>query len=718
MSEHVDYTRAAEDVIAAEQRHIARDPHCNTDKPVGLAFSGGGIRSASFALGVLQALVARDKLKHIDYLSTVSGGGYIGSALTWFLDQKIPPWMQGPENAADEYFGTSPENFPLGRKSSGNRVASADYRPNAILDFIRQHGNYLVPGQGITALSMIGYTLRALLISLTAYLLLLTTFMVAFQQYGFYSNFPGGIEQWPGVEYGLGNGFFILSLATFFLFLLFGYIYSLFTRFNGGTANWHYRMRTLVQRWNGYLMIIGFASAILGSIQVVHLTIMEFTSAEFRMPAASTSVLAGLIGAVSQFRRLVQSGTRASKFMVVLTGALMLYGLGLMAYWLAETIILAHSPTWWLTLIMVCVAVLVSMCVNINYLGLHRMYRDRLMETFMPNLASVQADSWGMATEADTANIDTLCRHNRRPYHIVNTNITLVDSKISKYRGRGGDNFILSPLYCGSDATGWRCSENYLKQGYRSGMALATAMAISGAAVNPNDAVAGKGINRDRIVATVLSVLNLRLGFWATHPDPDKHFLFPPNFIYPALTGGVLSGGMSETRRAIELTDGGHFENLALYELIRRKLKVIICTDGGADPDFRFSDLANLVERARVDFGAHIEFDEHEYCLENLLPGSESDDYFVSKYKGAKNAFALATITYHDGSEGMLIYLKTTLVKGLTADLIGYKTANPSFPDQATADQFFDEPQFEAYRELGYQLGQRMLAVNNETGWF
>ena len=54
---------------------------------IGLSFSGGGIRSASFALGVLQVLLNEGLLKHFDYLSTVSGGGYLGSAVSWWLHQ-------------------------------------------------------------------------------------------------------------------------------------------------------------------------------------------------------------------------------------------------------------------------------------------------------------------------------------------------------------------------------------------------------------------------------------------------------------------------------------------------------------------------------------------------------------------------------------------------------------------------------------------------------
>ncbi|MBI3082268.1 MAG: patatin-like phospholipase family protein, partial [Gemmatimonadetes bacterium] len=48
---------------------------------VGLACSGGGIRSATFCLGFFQGLAQHGLLRHVDYLSTVSGGGYFGSFL-------------------------------------------------------------------------------------------------------------------------------------------------------------------------------------------------------------------------------------------------------------------------------------------------------------------------------------------------------------------------------------------------------------------------------------------------------------------------------------------------------------------------------------------------------------------------------------------------------------------------------------------------------------
>ncbi len=139
-------------------------------------------------------------------------------------------------------------------------------------------------------------------------------------------------------------------------------------------------------------------------------------------------------------------------------------------------------------------------------------------------------------------------------------------------------------------------------------------------------------------------------------------------------------------------------------------MSLIIVSDAGADPDFQFGDLANAIERVRVDFGANIKFDDPAFNLEHVLPKSEKG-LMARKYKLAKRGFAIASIEYHDGSNGRLIYLKTTLTKDLPADIYGYKKANSLFPDQPTSDQFFDESQFEAYRELGYQLTKKMLTT-------
>lgn len=748
------YTNNVEDVIAQEKARI--DPartreNLEADKYVGLAISGGGIRSASFALGVMQSMVWHNKLKQVDYLSTVSGGGYIGSALTWFLNQEIPDWMHTKEEEKKEegYFGTESHNFPLGQVFKGSRIDNSTNdttdnakkpRPNAVLDYIRQHGNYLTPGQGLNGVALVGYVLRAMTVSVTVYLTLLTVLMVMLQSLNLFSPPPltdtlAGIIDHPvgktlvtSLSY---NWFFLAASLLVVGFLILSFSYSLYTFLLFPQTSAKYQYRVFSQKQIGRLITITLILLVVGSLHIAHDSVADlFNTESMRMPAAGGSMLVGIIGTLWQYRRVVTSA-RFSRAALVISSAFLIYGMCLTAYWFAEEVIISppaegaegilswpstSTLVWSLALLLL--SLLFGLCVNVNYLGMHRMYRDRLMETFLPDFDAVQKNRWQPASSADTATIDKLCNHNPRPFHLINTNIVLVDSEESQYRGRGGDNFILSPLYCGSNATGWCASKQYMRGLFRKGMTLATAMAISGAALNPNSAVAGRGITRSRVISTLLSLLNLRLGFWAPHPDPKKKMVFPPNFLHPSLTGGILSGGLNERRHAIELSDGGHFENLALYELLRRRLSVIICTDGGADPSFQFGDLGNLVEKTRVDFGTIITFEQEDYCLENLLPGTGEDDYFVEKYNGAKNGFAVGRIRYPDGTEGALIYIKTTLIKGLSADILGYKTANPSFPDQSTTDQFFDETQFEAYRELGYYLGHRMLEENEKQQWF
>ncbi|MYA59462.1 MAG: hypothetical protein F4X40_02735 [Chloroflexi bacterium] len=164
---HADdgYTESEVDVVQAERKRIQRDPK------VGLALSGGGIRSASFSLGVLQALVRYGVLKDVDYLSTVSGGGYIGSALTWWLARNLPKF---PDDGLRDNIrtGTTVENFPfgVGRPEDSGIGRQSRQAQNAILDFLRFHSSYLVPGNGLDLLSIVAIAARNILLSLTFHL--------------------------------------------------------------------------------------------------------------------------------------------------------------------------------------------------------------------------------------------------------------------------------------------------------------------------------------------------------------------------------------------------------------------------------------------------------------------------------------------------------------------------------------------------------------------
>jgi hypothetical protein len=148
--------------------------------------------------------------------------------------------------------------------------------------------------------------------------------------------------------------------------------------------------------------------------------------------------------------------------------------------------------------------------------------------------------------------------------------------------------------------------------------------------------------------------------------------------------------GLAETQARIHLADGGHFDNLGLYELLRRRCRYIIVSDAGADPDCTLADLGQAVQRARADLGADVRI-----C---------ADDLIGTRDTVRDHVHLLGTVAYADGTRGDILYLKALLRKNLTADIYAYWRLNPDFPNQPTDNQFFGEMQFDSYRELGRQL--------------
>lgn len=700
------YTRKFDEVLDQEHQRIrAMRGETEQEKPgfVGLSISGGGIRSASFATGVLQGLVAGDLLRKVDYLSTVSGGGYIGSSLTWYLTKGMPD-PSGPGNIPA---GTTAADFPYGNGDIGCRAGARQ----PALNYLRDHGKYLTPDASLNLTSAISVVVRSTFTSLLAYLLLLCLAMALFHRVHLFQdctfgNLPLQINLfwWAALALLLAMGFLAVG-------------FSVMTVAPRLYPEVQYAGLNRAQRTGGYAIVAFFTLLVIGSLPYFYL-LVSFLWAQ-AMAAGLMTVLGGIVSAWELSQK--SSSKRLGTLRLIIGAALLIYGLLLAGFLLSALV-----TDWWMLLGLAVIAVLVACFVNINYVGIQRMYRDRLMETFMPSDKALRTGIWAQALAADKALLEDFCAASApRPYHLINTNLILVDSKRPKFRGRAGDSFLLSPLYCGSDATGWRCTDGYMKGGWSllgpRGMTLATAMATSGAAANPNTGVAGNGITRNQLISALMTLLNLRLGYWTVNPDRDSAGIFPPNFLMPGLRAGIFGRGLAENAKNIQLSDGGHFENLGLYELLRRRLRLIIVSDAGADPDYIFGDLANAVERARVDFGCEIIF-RPAYPLAEVVPGSLIINDLEQLVPCAVRPFAVADIFYNNGCNvppdlGLLLYLKSTLIEGLTEDICGYYTANPEFPNQPTADQFFDEAQFEAYRELGYQLCLDMIKTVRAKGW-
>lgn len=703
-------------VIEKERDYLELDKQ---ERVSGFAISGGGIRSASFGLGVMQALVANNQLEKMDYMSTVSGGGYLGSALTWALHQ-------GKGEA-----GTKKENFPLGKRGmfagqdKDSNKKEPGYKNNGLLDYIRQHSSYLMPTSGLGVFSFAGVVLRSILLSLSVYFGVFLVMMVLLRKFQLFD-----IQLFSLPFAGI---FIPLSILAILIFLAKCLFYSLATSLDGEKLS-DYMLFIRGQQIIGYLLTISIVSLIIGLIPCVVSLIGEGMKS---IMTASGSTLFGTLVGIWQYvkaQKNDKSSSMVSDVVIYLAAFALIYGLLLLAYIFAGHFYNHCEGTfvWPYFITLICVTFVFGFFVNLNLIGPHRIWRNRLMEAFMPDSEAIKQNKWMPAKAADSALMKDMCTEHKRPYHIINTNIILGNSEQVKFKGRGGDNFIISPHYCGSESTGWKETAEFKKNNGGRGITLATAMATSAAALNPDAGVSGAGPTRNVIVSVLLSMLNLRLGYWTGNPRRNV-WSFAPNFFVPGLSTEILRSGFRETDTRILLSDGGHFENLALYELIRRKLDLIIISDGGADGIFNFDDLANAVEKVRVDFGAKIVFGERGkrkgetdskkesqgkesetsikemYGLNDILFDADGRNAFQKKYEIAKRGFAIATITYNDGSEGTLVYLKLAMIDELSTDVYSYKGVNPTFPHQSTADQFFDEKQFEAYRELGYTVAWKMM---------
>jgi hypothetical protein len=165
---------------------------------------------------------------------------------------------------------------------------------------------------------------------------------------------------------------------------------------------------------------------------------------------------------------------------------------------------------------------------------------------------------------------------------------------------------------------------------------------------------------------------------------------------------------LDEKHRLVNLSDGGHIENMAAIELLRRRCRYIIIGDGEADPQLHFAGLATLMRYAQIDLGIRIDIN-----LDSIRLRKSTEENEAGGVSGAH--WALGTISYpaSDGhgppETGYLLYLKSSFTGDESEVIREYRHRNPDFPHQSTADQFFDEDQFEAYRALGQHIAEGAL---------
>jgi hypothetical protein len=191
---------------------------------------------------------------------------------------------------------------------------------------------------------------------------------------------------------------------------------------------------------------------------------------------------------------------------------------------------------------------------------------------------------------------------------VVNIALNLVGSSKLAWQERKAESFTASPLHCGCYELGYRKmnAPPGKRYGGQQGISLGTATTISGAAASPN-----MGHHSSPLVTFVLTLLNVRLGAWLGNPGKAGEATFHlgyPNFSVGPIIAEAF-GLTNDTSPYVYLSDGGHFENLGLYEMVLRRCHYIVVSDAGGDPECSFADLGEAVRKIRIDFGIPIEFD-------------------------------------------------------------------------------------------------------------
>jgi hypothetical protein len=360
----------------------------------------------------------------------------------------------------------------------------------------------------------------------------------------------------------------------------------------------------------------------------------------------------------------------------------------------------------WTLVVALVVAVicgsLFSWFFEINIFGLNQFYRSRLVRCYLgatrwaPGFRKPQP--FTKFDGEDDLKLSDLATDFRGPFPIFNCSLNLGGSSDLALHTRHSASFSLTPLRCGADRrrVGYAPTNVRTDGQFADGVMLGQAVAVSGAAASPN-----MGYNTSPLVAFLLTMFNVRLGWW--FPNPGR-----PAWDFPGMQFSLyylireLFGIADEKNRYVNVSDGGHFENLAIYELVRRRCKVIIASDAECDESLHFGSLGNLVRLCETDFGAKIDID-------------------VSAIRQQKNGFSLAhcsvgNITYSNGSTGYLIYLKASISGDEDVGITQYRSVHPSFPHETTADQFFSEDQFESYRKLGQHVVQTSFRGNQPGG--
>ncbi|WP_185973384.1 MULTISPECIES: patatin-like phospholipase family protein [unclassified Mesorhizobium] len=359
------------------------------------------------------------------------------------------------------------------------------------------------------------------------------------------------------------------------------------------------------------------------------------------------------------------------------------------------------------------IVIIVAFNFTENANGLHRLYRDRLRWAFRLGGSEDQPDialtALGAKAPYLLINGTLNVRRARNSQQSTGSSTDLPAPDPSK-RGRNAEFFLFSKHFIGSESTGYATSKAMTKE--EGQLDLAAAAAISGAAISSSMGRTNLGL-----LGPTLALLNLRLGFWLPNPGelkkPSRRSwddILRLYLLHEAM--GLLRSDSSR----VYITDGGHIDNIGLYQLLKRRCKLIIVVDAEADAGMNFGAFTDVQRFARIDLGVRISLDWRPVRDAALARDADRAKIIPPDSPLHLRHFAVGKILYeNDPVEGILLYVKAS-VTGDEADyVLDYERRYPLFPNEPTSDQFFSEEQMEAYRALGFHAMRVALREREQT---
>jgi hypothetical protein len=832
----------------------------------GLALSGGGIRSATFAFGVMEALATVDAvsqapvppksdqkslLRRFDYLSTVSGGGYIGAFFCSLFVPKRLDRNSDPNKAAEDAYRTFATTPPHRlRTEDVLDLNDIGHCPTA---WLRENGRYLTPtGAGdylyvasvgirnwfalqyvvatvfLVVFAAIGLFRAALARLVPAYASNVEAHGFQLKAYSTYVELPCAHQCAPHftipwspiwwlalvvlvlwvapscmafwlaypkrgqsesdahtarrlgrpVAYAILAGLVLAAGAWFFhrdaqtqilaytldigtVWVLLGIAYRVAcSRGLRGDTIAGFRVRVTRATTNGIAWLL--ALSLLAAGDTVGMAIFEEggTLNRLTLPA----VVSGLAWIVKALVNMFD-GTKgpASALKRIPLGAITSVAALVLLLLLASTWDLAVQLLTWaqpatleqmasrphlcaegaVLLISLALAVVAGRFpVFINLSTLASFYSSRLTRAYLGAsngerfTRHSQARSAAEPLPSDQLDLDTYYSNESfAPVHLINVTVnqTVDPAEQLIQRDRKGRPLALTPAGFSIDGNFYRRKPGLApKEDGKDTVSYGTESLNLGQWIGTSGAAVSTGLGRlNSFGASLgLGLANVRLGvWWASGEGTDGahklEYLFKRCFPTQAYLMYELTGRFFGLKRRLQyLSDGGHFENTAVYELLRgaRKVELIVACDNGCDANYEFADLANLIRLARIDFGLDIVVDtdatttpELEKVFGNILD-FKGDAAVSNKCAILLNVYDSQDCDVDRGPVCRIILLKPRVVGGASIDIVNYKNDHADFPQETTANQFFDEAQWESYRDLGYRIGHLVFGCTQQGG--